>query len=63
MIEVVERKHIEKVMMIIDSKVKGDFTYWKRLVWDKNKPVAMVIANYPTETALEGDNLTSILIS
>ncbi|MCW6147849.1 DUF1643 domain-containing protein [Lactiplantibacillus plantarum] len=22
----------------------------------------MVIANYPTETALEGDNLTSILI-
>lgn len=62
MVEVIERKYVEKVTMTIDSKVKGDVTYQKRLVWDKNKPVAMVIANYPTETALEGDNLTSILI-
>ncbi|TFZ24323.1 DUF1643 domain-containing protein [Lactiplantibacillus plantarum] len=57
-----ERKHVEKLNVTLEQKVKGDFTYWKKWVWDKDEPLVMVLANYPVTRPLMGDNLTSILI-
>ncbi|MBZ2405777.1 DUF1643 domain-containing protein [Liquorilactobacillus hordei] len=62
MVESVERKHTDKATISIESKLKGDFTYWKKMVWSKDEPLVMVMANYPISTDLEGDSLTSMLI-
>lgn len=56
------RKHIEKADLVLEQKVKGNFTYWKAWIWNKGKPTVMVLANYPVKGPVMGDNLTSILI-
>lgn len=56
------RKHIEKADLVLEQKVKGNFTYWKAWIWNKGKPTVMVLANYPVKGPVMRDNLTSILI-
>jgi len=62
MVEATERKHVEKATINIESKVKGEFTYWKKMIWNSEQPLIMVMANYPISTDLKGDSLTSMLI-
>ncbi|MGN5246567.1 DUF1643 domain-containing protein [Lactiplantibacillus plantarum] len=58
----VNRKHMEKLNVTVEQKIKGEFTYWKKWVWNKDEPIVMVLANYPVTGSVMKDSLTGILI-
>lgn len=43
------------------KKVKDDI-YWTKRIWDSDKPIWLVIGNYPANTNLQQSDLTSMLI-
>lgn len=51
-----------KQSVTIEASADTQFSYWKKWIWNKKLPLVMVIANYPTDVPLLGDNLTSMLI-
>ena len=58
----VNRKHMEKINVTVEQKIKGEFTYWKKWVWNKDEPLVMVLDNYPVTGSVMKDSLTGILI-
>lgn len=60
--EVGVRKHVEKLQVQLEVKLKGEDTYWSKQVWDESKPLVLVLANYPTDANLLRGDLTGMLI-
>ncbi|KRM95418.1 hypothetical protein FC19_GL002036 [Liquorilactobacillus aquaticus DSM 21051] len=56
------RKHLEKATVTIERKVKGKDIYWTKYLWDKEKPLVLIISNYPSSKSLLQEDLTTILI-
>lgn len=60
--EIDVRKHVEKLQVQLEVKLKGEDTYWSKQVWDESKPLVLVFANYPTDANLLKGDLTGMLI-
>lgn len=48
--------------ILIEKKVKDNNTYWTKYTWDKDKPVVLVLANYPGKLDILEEDLTTMLI-
>ncbi|ARN93420.1 DUF1643 domain-containing protein [Levilactobacillus brevis] len=60
--EIDVRKHVEKLQVQLEVKLRGEDTYWSKQIWDESKPLALVLANYPTNANLLKGDLTGMLI-
>lgn len=56
------RKHVVETVVKVQQKIKGDDIYWKRWLWDADKPTMLVLANYPASKNVLEEDLTGILI-